>query len=96
MGKSAEQNLISFLRENTDWYSSGSLQRMPFKNKNGTLATPRTLVRRLQENAEGTNALLEVKYEGQTTYYRIKQEYIKPKYTYQLSPEGIMQEIRVV
>lgn len=34
------------------WVSSGELQRMPWKNKNGTLATPRSIVRRLEELAE--------------------------------------------
>lgn len=79
MNKSAEDNLVDFLKSNPGWYSSGALQRMPFKNKNGSLATPRTLVRRLQENAEGEHAILEVKYEGRTTFYRIKTAHIKKK-----------------
>jgi len=85
---SAEQNLIDFLKENPDWHNSGQLQRMPFKNKNGSLATPRTLVRRLQENAEGDQAILEVKYEGQTTYYKIKTEHIKKKQVVEQLPNG--------
>ena len=91
--KSAEQNLIDFLKENYDWYSSGSLQRMPFKNRNGSLATPRTLVRRLQENATGENAVLEVKYEGRSTYYRIKETHRKVKYSYLDLPDGTKKEV---
>lgn len=95
MKKSAEQNLIDFLKENSDWFSSGALQRMPFKNKNGSLATPRTLVRRLQENTQGDNAVLEVKYEGRITYYRIKQEHRKAKYHYIDLPDGTKREVKV-
>ena len=95
MNKSAEQNLIDFLKQNYDWFSSGALQRMFFKNKNGSLATPRTLVRRLQENAEGENATLEVKYEGNTTYYRVKQSHRKIKYQYIDLPDGSKKEIAV-
>ncbi len=88
MAKSAETNLIDFLKENPGWYASATLQRMPFKNRNGSLAAPRTLVRRLQENAEGDQAILEVKHEGQTTYYRIKETHRKKQQVVQQLPNG--------
>lgn len=96
--KSAEHNLILFLRKNPEWHSSGQLQRMEWRNRNGTLATPRSIVRRLQENAEGDNAILEVEYRGQSTYYRVKTAHIKPKYTYQeITKDGqvVWEETRV-
>lgn len=88
MNKSAEQNIIEFLKQDSDWHNSGDLQRTPFKNKNGSLANPRTLVRRLQENAEGEQAILEVKHEGLNTYYRIKQQHRKTRQVVTLTPEG--------
>ena len=86
--KSAEENLIDFLKANYGWYASPELQRMSFKNRNGSLATPRTLVRRLQENAEGPQAILEVKYEGRTTYYRIKTAHRKLRQVVEELPSG--------
>lgn len=53
MKKSAEDKLLMFFRENSNKeFASGEIQRMSFSNKNGTLATPRSLVRRMQELCE--------------------------------------------
>ena len=47
--KSAKENLLIFLQSNEGWHHNGDLQRKDIRNKNGSLAMPRTLVRRLQE-----------------------------------------------
>lgn len=50
MSKSVPIQLEEYLRSIAPaWISSGEFQRMPWKNKNGKLATPRTIVRRLEE-----------------------------------------------
>lgn len=41
--------------------SSGELQRMEWKNDDGTLATPRSVVRRLEELAETDELFVEIK-----------------------------------
>lgn len=59
----AEQNILAFLkREYPAWYAVGSLERMEFKNSDGTLASGKSINRRCQELRE--EGLLEVKYEG--------------------------------
>lgn len=77
MKKSVEQQLIDFLKANPSVYSSGQLQRMEWRNKNGTLATPRSIVRRLEENAmEG--GVLQVSYDAHGgAQYQIKAEHKK-------------------
>lgn len=53
MKKSVEAQLYDFFRSNpNDIFASGDLQRREWKNGNGSLATPRSIVRRLQELAE--------------------------------------------
>jgi len=84
MRTSAEHKVITFLRENYAWYSSGDLQRKEWLNKDGTKATPRSIVRRLEENTynEQTNphGILEVDYGNKgAAVYRIKQEHRKLK-----------------
>lgn len=74
--KSAETKLIDFLKESPVWYASAELQRLRFHNKNGTTSTPRSIVRRLEENAEA-GGVLEVKYEGKNAYYKIREEHKK-------------------
>lgn len=47
---SVSKQIEKYCAEHKDaWIPSGEIQRMEFKNKDGTLATPRSLVRRLQE-----------------------------------------------
>ncbi len=72
--KTAEQQVIDFLRTNPSWFASAELQRLFFKNKNGTNAAPRSIVRRLEEN---TPSFLEVKYIGGNAYYKIREEFKK-------------------
>ena len=94
--KSAASNIIKFLRENPQWFPSGELQRMRFQNKDGTLASPKSIPRRLQENSEGAEALLEVEYGTKNAAkYRVKEKHIKPIYKYIPLPSGSIQEIRV-
>lgn len=82
MKKSVSQQLIDFLAANPSKWNSGSLQRMEWFNKNGTLATPRSIVRRLEENAEG-GGVLEVSYdEHGSAQYQIKQEHVYKKPIY--------------
>lgn len=76
--KSAESALIDFLRSNPSKYASAELQRMIWKNKNGTTATARSIVRRLEENAED-GGILKVSYdEHGNAWYQIKEGYKKP------------------
>jgi len=77
--KSAEQNITSFLKENPSVYSASVLERMSFANKNGTLANPKAISRRLQENAE-EGGVLQVTYdEHGGAMYQIKAGHEKPK-----------------
>ena len=89
MKKSVEQQLIDFLRENYIWFSSGDLQRKVWLNKDGTTATPRSIVRRLEENAEGEHAVLEVSYGNKgAASYRIKEQHRKTRQIVQQLPNG--------
>jgi len=80
--KSAEQSIIEFLKNNPSKYASAHLQRMLWKNKNGTNATPRSIVRRLEENTctkENPLGILEVSYdEHNNAWYQIKAEHKAP------------------
>lgn len=77
MKKSAEQNIIAFLKENPSRFAAAELQRMSFRNRNGTLASPKAISRRLQENAEA-GGMLEVSYdEHNNAHYQIREEHKK-------------------
>ena len=77
MKKSVETQLIDFLKENPSRWASAELQRKEWRNRNGTLATPRSIVRRLEENAEA-GGMLEVSYDDHNNaHYQIKQEHKK-------------------
>lgn len=74
--KSAEQRIKEFLAENPAWFASGDLQRRIWLNKDGTTATPRSIVRRLEEMVE--DGILEVEYRGKhAAHYRVRQDHIK-------------------
>ena len=89
MKKSVEQQLIDFLRENYIWFSSGDLQRKVWLNRDGSTATPRSIVRRLEENAEGDNAVFDVSYGNKgAASYRIKQEHRKVKQVVERLPDN--------
>ena len=73
---SAEQNIIAFLKSNPSVFAAAELQRMPFKNKNGTTASPKAISRRLQELAE--QQILDVSYVNRNAHYQIAETH-KPK-----------------
>jgi len=82
MKKSVETQLIDFLSQNPSVWASGSLQRMEWRNLNGTLATPRSIVRRLEENAE-EGGVLTVSYDDHgAAQYQIKAEHVYKKPVY--------------
>lgn len=60
--KTVPEQLSDFLRGvSPSQYSSGELQRMSWKNKNGTSAVPRSIVRRLEELVEDGTLKVEIK-----------------------------------
>lgn len=75
--KSAEQNIISFLKENPSVWSAAALQRMEFRNRKGTLASPKAISRRLQENAEAGGCLTVSYDDHNNAMYSIKSEFKK-------------------
>lgn len=77
MRKSVEQQLLDFLKSTDGRVASGQLQRMPWYNKSGRLSTPRSIVRRLEENAE-EGGVLKVSYENGAAFYEYKKD-LKPK-----------------
>ena len=88
-GKSAEQNILDHLKSNYQWFSAAQLQRMEFHNKNGTLASPKAISRRLQELAEGSSAPLEVDYSDKGhAKYRIRQTHRKLRQVVEELPSG--------
>lgn len=52
MGKSVSEQLLAYLQTNPGVHASGTLQRLEWRNHTGSLAVPRSVVRRLQELAE--------------------------------------------
>lgn len=76
MKPSVSEQLKKFLQNNPNsQFSSGDLQRMIWTNKDGTIALPRTVVRRLQELAE--DGTIQVTYEGDNTLYGANKAEIK-------------------
>ena len=74
--KSAEQSILAFLKDNPSVFAAADLQRRPFKNKNGTLASPKAISRRLQELAE--QKIIDVTYpDNKNAYYQIREEHKK-------------------
>lgn len=66
-----QDQLVNFLRSETGWVASGVIQRREWKNDDGTVATPRSIVRRLQEKVE--DGTLEVMYgKKNAAFYRHK------------------------
>lgn len=79
--KTASQSLIAYLKASGGVHGSYDLQRLPIKNGNGTNATPRSLVRRLEEQAE--LGVLAVTYDDHgNAQYRYKSESEPPKPSY--------------
>ena len=79
--KSAEQNIVAFLQQNPSVFAAAELQRQPFKNRNGTLASPKAISRRLQELAE--QHILEVSYINNHAHYQITDQHKKKTQTVQ-------------
>lgn len=88
MAKSAEQNIIDFLKSNPSRFAAAHLQRQLFQNRNGTYASPKAISRRLQENAEGDKAILEVEYRNNHAFYKIKEAHIKKVQKVTPLPDG--------
>lgn len=66
---SAQEQLLAYLRTHADaWHNSAALQRMEWKNRRGTLASPRSVVRRLEELENA--CLIAVSYSGVNAKYR--------------------------
>lgn len=89
MKKSVEAQLLDFFRENSKQvFASGDLQRRQWFNKNGTLAMPRSIVRRLQELAEEGK----IQQVGDMAHakYSLNAEVVKPKMKQVISytPQG--------
>ena len=87
MKKSVETQLVDFLAANPSKWASGELQRLDWRNKNGTLATPRSIVRRLEENAVD-GGKLQVSYHEKTgtAMYQIREEHRKKEqHVYQVT-----------
>lgn len=65
MKPSLQKSIYSFFfKEKNSWINSGELERMVFKNRNGTVAKPTSVTRRIRELEE--MRLIAVKYEGAT------------------------------
>lgn len=69
MKKSAKEQLHDYLLGTGGWCASGILQRMEFKNEDGTIASPASIDRRLRELEN--ECLIAVKYENKHhSYYK--------------------------
>lgn len=66
---SARENIREYIkREYPNWIHSGELQRMIFKNRDGTTAMPKIVVRRVQELENERD--IAVKYENGSSLYK--------------------------
>lgn len=78
---SAQENILTFLRQNyPNIYSSGELQRMEWKNDDGTTGTPAIIQRRLRNLEEKKE--IAVTYEGAKNHahYQYLPEYKRAEY----------------
>jgi hypothetical protein len=67
MKKSVSTQLLEYLQTNHGVHASGNLQRLEWRNRDGTLAVPRTVVRRLQELA--ADGKIHIQYTGNHAHY---------------------------
>lgn len=67
MDRTVPTQLIAYLKNSTIAVASAELQRLPFKNRNGSTASPKAISRRLQELAEDKTTSVE--YRGKNAYY---------------------------
>lgn len=71
----AQDQVLAYIRKHSnEWHPSAMLQRMIWKNRRGTTASPRSIVRRLEELEN--ERLIAVGYEGVNAKYR----FIPPRY----------------
>lgn len=79
MKPTLQKSLLSFFfKEYPNWVSSGAIERLVFKNRNGTTAKPSSVSRALRTLEE--KRFIAIKYEGATntaTYKYLPQEYRK-------------------
>ena len=76
---SAQDKVLEYIKSRPkEWHPSGNLQRMEWKNKRGTNATPRTIVRRLEELEN--EKLIAVGYDGLNAKYRYLEEKHRANY----------------
>jgi hypothetical protein len=73
-----KKQLYRYLQQNPGWHAKGSLERMEWRTRNGTLATADNIGRRLRELAEAGNILVEER-KGHA-WYAIKPSHAKPRY----------------
>lgn len=86
MKKSAQDNIFSFLQANPSKFVSAQLERMMFKNKNGTTASPKSIRNRLQDLARDNTINVE-EIDG-LAYYSIGEEHRKKVFEYIPIMEG--------
>lgn len=74
--KTAAENLLDAIKSHGGWVASGDMQRWEIRNRDGTFATPRTLVRRAEELVQ--DGKLDVEYRGKNhAHYRVTQKAYK-------------------
>jgi len=94
--KSVSTQLFDFLQANYGQvFASGEIQRMIFKNKNGTTSTPRSLVRRLEELC--ADGKIQVSYVGKHAHYSCGEKKKEHRFIPFITPDGrrAMREIVV-
>ena len=85
--KSIPQQLTDYFKANADrWVASGEVQRLQWSNKNGSLAVPRSLVRRLQELCEDGTLKEEIR--GRHAWYQYAKEVKERKIIQMFTPDG--------
>lgn len=85
--------LVSYLRQNPEWQSSGNLQRLEWRNNKGKLATPSNISRRLRElENEG---IVEVIHPKNHAHYRLKAGAPVPMKTVVVQREGRYFQVQV-
>lgn len=78
MKPTVPSQLIAYLKSSPEPIASAELQRIPFKNRNGSMASPKAISRRLQELAEDNTIFVELR--GKNAYYSFNpaSEPVKP------------------
>jgi hypothetical protein len=91
---SIKKQLYRFLRQNPSWHAKGSLERMEWRKKDGTTATPDNIGRRLRELAQ--EGKLEVEQRKNHDWYAIPSTAAKPKtVTINITEDGASKWVEV-